>query len=1013
MAKQQTATSGFSTVYDRVDPASQINWGQLAYRDPMFALGMFLGNGFANYYNSRGQKNARDANEALRLKELGLDPDMVQQQNQQLNNGGITTDANGNVIGISGGGLQLPASPLNTYQPTGQGITISPIQTPVAPAVVNIGNTAVDPRMQILEQIDAEQKAKQAAQQNALSIGSTATPSFNQAPADNTSSGAQPESLTAEQIQQLQNVPNEDIVPSVFQIEQAKERAELNQRLAASSNPEARRFAAATSGQPSVDDLLAGVNPIEITQQSQELQNIPQPPEQQLTNDQKIARAIQLEESNPDEATLKDSDVLYQLPTEGKVNDPRDKGDMYNRPFVHNDDGTTSTTVTSIFGDDKGQHIISAVWDGKVHTPEEAWERYKNVGDNGFVTYQTVEQAENAEKLIHLRERNRLRYEGNPQALQQYAYELERADHPEWFDDNGNYIANQRSSAKEVQEAKEQSSVGKDPYSMSMADLENESNGQGTNGNSASTDNARTVPPAVRPLTADQDLILRKLPDGSTLFDRQRYYYEMSKIADKYGVRPADIGAMVDAAADSIEDNVKLQNRDYWMNRLAGDDRTKREYLQDVIGMSRDNPDNAGVMYNDYVGYPKQWNLNAQQLLANQRAALSNMMGDHDLQNKLLYAQGMSKLQEQQKIADMNLKFQYAKQMGLSDADARDFALGVYGRGRSGGGGLGGVSGVDKNGNVDIQGYKIPTKVGEDGKRTVDNDKLWLTVSSAVTDYGVTTVAPGPGDEAKPDAKKKQAAVDAIRAAIIAGHGIDTVGNYVINHIPGAKLNPAEVDDLMSTAGSGLGIAWPGYAKVEAEFKNGGGGASGGDNPAQTTAKQKAAASGSPQNPVSKGETDVDSWNYHEPDKNDDSQGAINSRAALFEKELDIRVNQKGQALSYNDIVGLAKRYWGDKIGQKVVDALPWGEPGYSWLGTNPTRKSFIDRVRSSGPSYSQIDMSNMSLDNLPYANQQPSPGTESGISSAIRNGTLLNYIRQNGPKYERDKSMDDWWRKL
>lgn len=156
---------------------------------------------------------------------------------------------------------------------------------------------------------------------------------------------------------------------------------------------------------------------------------------QVLTNAHRIAAALA-----KDPETLKDSDVLFQMPTEGRVEDPQNRGDMYNRPFIDNDDGSTSTVYSVQFEDDKGSHIVSSIWNGKLHKDaREAIERYYSVGDNGLMTYQTQEQAERADRLLHLREVNRLRHRGKPQELEQYAYSLQRADHPERFDENGNY----------------------------------------------------------------------------------------------------------------------------------------------------------------------------------------------------------------------------------------------------------------------------------------------------------------------------------------------------------------------------------------------------------------------------------------------------------------------------------------------------------------------------------------------------------------------------------------------
>lgn len=159
-----------------------------------------------------------------------------------------------------------------------------------------------------------------------------------------------------------------------------------------------------------------------------------QPQPQQMTNEERINAALAKNEED-----LRDSDVYFQLPQEGLVNDPQNHGNLYDRPFVDNPDGSTSTIYSTQFEDEKGSHIVSGVWDNRVHTADEAIRRYYAVGDNGLLTYETREQAEKADKLIHLREVNRLRHRGKPEELKQYAYSLQQADHPERFDENGNY----------------------------------------------------------------------------------------------------------------------------------------------------------------------------------------------------------------------------------------------------------------------------------------------------------------------------------------------------------------------------------------------------------------------------------------------------------------------------------------------------------------------------------------------------------------------------------------------
>lgn len=162
-----------------------------------------------------------------------------------------------------------------------------------------------------------------------------------------------------------------------------------------------------------------------------------------------IERAIQLHDT-PDK--LSESDVLYPLPTKGLTS--WGPVDIYHRPFVDNDDGSTSTMVTSIYDDDGGYHVIAGVGsDGTMYSDDDAIRRAQEVGDNKIATFNNLADAEAFDDALHRREVMRLEYRNNPQALQQYAYDLERADHPDRFDANGNYITPQEQAAVATQTA--------------------------------------------------------------------------------------------------------------------------------------------------------------------------------------------------------------------------------------------------------------------------------------------------------------------------------------------------------------------------------------------------------------------------------------------------------------------------------------------------------------------------------------------------------------------------------
>lgn len=160
-----------------------------------------------------------------------------------------------------------------------------------------------------------------------------------------------------------------------------------------------------------------------------------------------IERAIQLQ-NTPDQ--LNERDVLYPLPTRGLTS--WGPADIYRRPFVDNDDGSTSTMVTSIYDDDDGYHVIAGVGsDGTMYSDDDAIRRAQEVGDNKIATFDNLADAEAFDNALHPREVMRLKYRNNPQALQQYAYDLERADHPDRFGANGNYITPQEQAAVAAQ----------------------------------------------------------------------------------------------------------------------------------------------------------------------------------------------------------------------------------------------------------------------------------------------------------------------------------------------------------------------------------------------------------------------------------------------------------------------------------------------------------------------------------------------------------------------------------
>ena len=186
-------------------------------------------------------------------------------------------------------------------------------------------------------------------------------------------------------------------------------------------------------------------NTVKQVQQSQQAQqDDPVKWAAQQNRDELIQRALSMQNASPDQ--MRERDVLYSLPI---GNGRWDSGNIYQRPFVKNDNGTTSTMVSQVFTDDNGNHVIMNVTpDGKILSDEDAQKRYYEVGDNGVATFDNLDDALKFDNALHPREVQRLKYQNNPAALQQYAYDLERADHPEWFDQSGAYIGQQAQQAQ-------------------------------------------------------------------------------------------------------------------------------------------------------------------------------------------------------------------------------------------------------------------------------------------------------------------------------------------------------------------------------------------------------------------------------------------------------------------------------------------------------------------------------------------------------------------------------------
>ena len=85
-------------------------------------------------------------------------------------------------------------------------------------------------------------------------------------------------------------------------------------------------------------------NTVKQVQQSQQAQqDDPVKWAAQQNRDELIQRALSMQDASPDQ--MRERDVLYPLPI---GNGRWDSGNIYQRPFVKNDDGTTSTMVSQV-----------------------------------------------------------------------------------------------------------------------------------------------------------------------------------------------------------------------------------------------------------------------------------------------------------------------------------------------------------------------------------------------------------------------------------------------------------------------------------------------------------------------------------------------------------------------------------------------------------------------------------------------------------------------------------------
>jgi hypothetical protein len=72
------------------------------------------------------------------------------------------------------------------------------------------------------------------------------------------------------------------------------------------------------------------------------------------------------------------------VPSSSALPTPVEAGnlDPYNRPILHNSDGTVSTTRSFSIGTDKGEVLIPRIFDGQDHTEQEAIAHYKQTGQH-------------------------------------------------------------------------------------------------------------------------------------------------------------------------------------------------------------------------------------------------------------------------------------------------------------------------------------------------------------------------------------------------------------------------------------------------------------------------------------------------------------------------------------------------------------------------------------------------------------------------------------------------------
>lgn len=252
------ATNTTTNIYAKYAPRNtkqQVNWTKLAYSDPYFALGYMAGSTLADNYNKRGeQKILENATASLDGFEPTVSPEQQAQALDQLSIGNTSIPSAQQIAPLQNNpaaqkaweqSMQNDANIINGTPGATSAIGISGNTAPETAAVtqqqpaISIGSTDYqqDPRMQVLDQLELEQKIRNGQQPG---LGIFGNGFFQSSPADTANANGVGGAAV--------DTSPEAIIPSNFQLRQAQELQQVGNALQQNA------------GDPAVQQMLDTVN---------------------------------------------------------------------------------------------------------------------------------------------------------------------------------------------------------------------------------------------------------------------------------------------------------------------------------------------------------------------------------------------------------------------------------------------------------------------------------------------------------------------------------------------------------------------------------------------------------------------------------------------------------------------------------------------------------------------------------------------------------------------------------